>query len=43
MLFRSAEEIKPAFVGLIEGKKFVPKYVEIVSSTPEHILNKAAD
>jgi len=36
-----AEEIKPAFVGLIEGKRFVPKYVEIVSSTPEHILNAA--
>lgn len=37
-----AEEIKPAFVGLIEGRQFVPKYVEIVSSTPEHILNAAA-
>ncbi|HVM78406.1 MAG TPA: hypothetical protein VMU06_05275 [Stellaceae bacterium] len=37
-----AEEIKPAFVGLIEGGKFVPKYAEIVSSTPQHILNEAS-
>ena len=36
-----AEEIKPAFVGLIEGRKFVPKYVEVVSSTPDHILEAA--
>ncbi len=32
---------QPAFVGLIEGRKFVPKYVEVVSSTPEDILNAA--
>ncbi|MBB5753756.1 hypothetical protein [Prosthecomicrobium pneumaticum] len=38
-----AEEIKPAFVGLIEGRKFVPKYVEVVSSTPDEILEKAAE
>jgi hypothetical protein len=38
-----AEELKPAFVGLIEGRKFVPKYVEVVSSTPDEILNAAAD
>ena len=37
-----AEELKPAFVGLIEGRKFVPRYVEVVCSTPDHILNKAA-
>jgi len=37
-----AEEINPAFVGLIEGGKFVPKYAEIVSSTPQHILNEAS-
>ena len=37
-----AEEIRPAFVGLIEGKTFVPKYVEVVLSTPDEILNKAA-
>jgi quinol monooxygenase YgiN len=36
-----AEELKPAFVGLIEGGKFVPIYAEIVSSTPQHLLDKA--
>ncbi|WP_119460833.1 antibiotic biosynthesis monooxygenase [Rhodospirillaceae bacterium SYSU D60014] len=38
-----AEEIKPAFVQHIEGggAAFVPRYAEVVSSTPEHILNKA--
>lgn len=34
-----AEEIKPAFVELIEEKRFVPIYAEIVSSTPDEILN----
>jgi hypothetical protein len=38
-----AEELKPAFVGLIEGGKFVPTYAEIVSSTPQHILNQASN
>jgi hypothetical protein len=37
-----AEQIKPEFIRLIEGGRFVPKYVEVVSSTPEEILNKAA-
>ena len=37
-----AEELKPAFVGLIEGGKFVPTYAEIVSSTPQTLLDKAA-
>jgi hypothetical protein len=37
-----ADEIKPAFVGLIEGRKFIPKYVEVVSSTPDEILEAAA-
>jgi len=37
-----AEELKPAFVGLIEGGKFVPNYAEIVSSTPQHILDGAS-
>ena len=36
-----AEELKPAFVGLIEGGKFVPTYAEIVSSTPQAVLDKA--
>ena len=37
-----AEELKPAFIGLIEGGKFVPNYAEIVSSTPQHILDEAS-
>jgi hypothetical protein len=37
-----ADEIKPAFVKFIEGGRFVPKYVEVVSSTPDEILQKAA-
>lgn len=35
-------EMRPAFVSLIEGGKFVPTYAEIVSSTPQHILNAAS-
>ncbi len=38
-----ANEIKPEFIKYIEGHKFVPKYVEVVSSTPDEILKKAAD
>jgi hypothetical protein len=34
-------ELRPAFVSLIEGGKFVPTYAEIVSSTPQHILDAA--
>lgn len=37
-----AEMIKPEFVKYIEGKGFVPKYAQIVSSTPQHILDGAA-
>ena len=33
--------MKPAFVDCIEGGRFIPEYGEIVSSTPEHILNRA--
>jgi hypothetical protein len=36
-----AEEMKPSFVGLITDGKFVPKYGEVVSSTPQEILDKA--
>ena len=36
-----ADEIKPAFAGLIEGQGFVPTYAEIVSSTPQSILDAA--
>src|SRR5712691_2695071 len=37
-----ANEIKPEFIKYIEGHKFIPKYVEVVSSTPDEILQKAA-
>ena len=37
-----AAEFLKEFIKYIEGGKFVPKYVEIVSSTPDEILNKAA-
>ena len=37
-------QMRPEFVGLIEGgpSKFVPVYAEVVSSTPQEILDKAA-
>ena len=38
-----ANEIKPEFIKYIEGHKFVPKYVEVVLSTPDEILKKAAE
>lgn len=38
-----SEELKPEFIKYIEGGKFIPRYVEIVSSTPDEILNKAAE
>src|ERR1700680_3540989 len=38
-----ANDIKPEFIKYIEGHKFVPKYVEVVSSTPDEILKKAAE
>ncbi len=34
-------EMRPAFVGLVEGGKFVPAYAKVVSSTPQHVLDKA--
>jgi Antibiotic biosynthesis monooxygenase len=37
-----AREIKPEFVQLIESGGFVPKYAEIVTVTPQDILDKAA-
>jgi hypothetical protein len=37
-----AEELKPEFIKYIEGGKFVPRYVEVVSSTPDEVLQKAA-
>ena len=35
-------EMKPEFIKYIEGGTFVPKYVDVVSSTPDDILQKAA-
>jgi hypothetical protein len=37
-----AQTVKPEFVQLIESGQFVPKYAEIVSSTPQDILDQAA-
>jgi hypothetical protein len=36
-----ARELKPEFVHLIEGGGFVPKYAQIVSMTPQEVLDKA--
>jgi len=38
-----AEELRPAFIKHITGGKFVPAYAKIVSSTPQHLLDKAGD
>jgi len=37
-----AEKLKPEFIRLIEGGRFVPDYARIVSSTPQAVLDKAA-
>ncbi|MGO8867708.1 MAG: hypothetical protein ACLQME_14515, partial [Alphaproteobacteria bacterium] len=37
-----AEKLKPEFIKLIDGGKFVPSYARIVSSTPQAVLDKAA-
>jgi len=37
-----AREIRPEFIQLIEGGHFVPTYAEIVSMTPQEVLDKAA-
>ena len=37
-----AATVRPEFVKLIEGGRFVPIYAEIVSSTPQYLLDKAA-
>src|SRR5262252_4225611 len=36
-----AREIRPEFVQLIEGGHFVPAYAEIVSMTPQEVLDRA--
>lgn len=37
-----ATELKPEFIKYIEGGKFIPKYVEVISATPDEVLQKAA-
>lgn len=43
-ILKVLREMKPEFVQLIEGgpSQFKPIYAEVVSSTPQHILDKAA-
>ena len=36
-----SEQIRPEFIRLIEGGSFVPTYAEIVTETPQEILDKA--
>ena len=36
-----SEQIRPDFIRLIEGGSFVPTYAEIVTETPQEILDKA--
>ena len=38
---RVAREIRPEFVQLIEAGGFVPTYAEIVSMTPQEVLDKS--
>ena len=42
ILKKLASQVRPEFAQLIEGGKFAPVYAEIVSSTPQHLLDKAA-
>jgi hypothetical protein len=37
-----ALEYKPEFMRLVAGGRFMPTYAEVVSSTPQHILDKAS-
>ena len=34
-------EMRPAFVGLLEGGTFIPEYAKVVSSTPQELLDRA--
>ncbi len=36
-----AESLRPEFMRLVEGGSFVPTYAEIVTETPQDILDKA--
>ncbi|NYE23202.1 hypothetical protein [Pigmentiphaga litoralis] len=37
-----AMDMKPEFLRLVEGGRFMPIYAEVVSSTPQDILDKAS-
>jgi hypothetical protein len=37
-----ANELKLAFIGLIEDRRFVPRYKNVECSTPQEILQRAA-
>jgi len=39
---RLADVIKPEFVHLVEDGRFVPTYAQIVSSTPQAVLDRAS-
>ncbi len=43
-ILKLMRDLKPTFVGLIEGgpTSFKPIYAEVVSSTPQHLLDKAS-
>jgi hypothetical protein len=43
-ILKELAQTRPAFAALIEGgpEKFKPIYAEVVSSTPQHVLDKAA-
>jgi len=43
-ILKVLRELKPVFVGLIDGgpANFKPIYAEVVSSTPQHLLDKAS-
>jgi len=36
------KDMKPSFIRHIEGGQFKPRYVEVASSTPDEVLQKAA-
>jgi hypothetical protein len=38
-----AREIKPEFVKLIEGGHFLPTYAQIVSITPQEVLDNSQE
>ena len=40
-ILKELAALKPGFVGLIDGGRFVPTYAEVVSSTPQAILDRA--